>query len=172
MKAVFTVITICCIIANFSTSCVHRNWIGSDWKEYSREQKQIERILYLKRPTRHQFPKMTIVNGQSYFMNPKSSGIFIGGFYASQTEITNEQFCFFLNAIKDTSRLFSNADTLQRLFGIGLPNKAITRNEQGQYTIDRSLSQHPVTYVNYAGALLYCNWLSAYYGSFFNLNSG
>lgn len=167
MKAVFTVVIMCSIIANFSTGCARRNWMRSDWKEYSHEQKQIERVFYLKRPIKHQFPKMTIVNGQSYFMNPKSNGILIGGFYASQTEITNEQFCFFLNAVKDTCRLFSNADTLKRLFGIGSPNRVITLNEHGQYVVDRPLSQQPVTHVNYAGAMLYCNWLSAYYRGYF-----
>lgn len=121
----------------------------------------------MKRPIKDQFPKMRLVNGNNYSMNPNSMEIVIGGFYASQTEITNEQFCFFLNAVKDTCRLFSNADTLQRLFGIGLPNRVITLNEHGQYVVERSLSRQPVTHVNYAGAILYCNWLSAYYRSYF-----
>jgi formylglycine-generating enzyme required for sulfatase activity len=139
-----------------------------DYNHYGKAQKQISRELYFKSTVNPLIPKFTSVTGNIFSMNPDSKDIIVGRFYTSKTEITNEQFCFFLNSIKDTCPFFNKSDTLKQLFGIGLEGNPIQLNSGNQYFTTAENLKKPATSINFYGAKIYCNWLSNYQASFFS----
>lgn len=87
----------------------------------------------------------------------------LGSFCMSETEITNAQFCEYLND-KSTA-----ADSVAKWLDLTSEFCLIRRDAKGFYSPKKDFADHPVIEVNWHGAKAFCNWLSAKYFATFRL---
>jgi formylglycine-generating enzyme required for sulfatase activity len=81
-------------------------------------------------------------------------------FYIAATEVTNEQFCAFLN---EKGKQISDVETWINLAG-SFRNEACRIKRNGErYEVEAGYGQYPVIYVSWDGAKAYCNWLGSQY---------
>lgn len=100
------------------------------------------------------FPSFLFIPESKIHINTdkKEQEISIGSFYVSSTEITNNQYLFFLN----------NSDSIPKNLTPYLNNTSRINKSNNKYTVDEIYKNHPVTGVSYAGALIYTEWLTEY----------
>ncbi len=74
-------------------------------------------------------------------------------FSMSKYEITNKQYCAFLNEKGNKSE--------GGVEWIDLKSSDINKKRLGRYTVEPRYEDHPVVYVSWYGARAYCTWLSS-----------
>ena len=91
----------------------------------------------------------------------------LNSFLISEYEITNKEFCIFLNALKDNGEI-TVADS--SVYITGDPNQVCETGPSGVYSriqwngsyfsVTANKKYHPMVCVHWHGAIVYCNWLS------------
>jgi formylglycine-generating enzyme required for sulfatase activity len=127
-------------------------------------QKYPYRKAYLQRIPK-EAPRMVLISGMDYSrgftcdgssIDPDSLDVYIGSFYMSKHEITNKDFCSFLN--EDSIRI--NTALIKEIIAIGEgQNKIILKD--GKYHSVKSFEHYPVVMVSWWGAQKYGEWLTA-----------
>lgn len=106
-------------------------------------------------------PEFVKVEGGSFEMGSSSgecdeSAVYqvtLDGFSMSKYEITNKQYCIFLNEEGNLSE--------GGVEWIDLKNSYINKKRLGRYTVKPRYEDHPVVFVSWYGARAYCTWLSS-----------
>ena len=105
-------------------------------------------------------PKMLLIPAGTFQMGnentPKKNAphqVTVSGFYMAETEITNQQFCEFLNANKDST------DKLKTWIDWQAKDAKIEK-KGNQFLVKNGFEKHPVTYVSWGGAQAFCTWLT------------
>jgi formylglycine-generating enzyme required for sulfatase activity len=83
--------------------------------------------------------------------------ITLSGFYISKYEVTNAQFCKFLNIIRNHTE---GKVELINLSGMWGEVKCRIYKSGSTFFVESGYENHPVTYVSWDGAKFYCDWLS------------
>jgi formylglycine-generating enzyme required for sulfatase activity len=92
----------------------------------------------------------------------------LNNFYISIYEITNEQFCIFLNEKKEQEDVIEGWINLNATWDD--LTCGINRTTKG-YSPKQGLKNHPVIYVSWYGAQMFCSWLSNKTGEIYRLPS-
>ncbi|MEO1255157.1 MAG: SUMF1/EgtB/PvdO family nonheme iron enzyme, partial [Bacteroidota bacterium] len=90
--------------------------------------------------------------------------VYIKSFSLSKTEISNKQFCVFLNAKGNQNEGGTNWLNIKS-------NSCKIRKSGNQYFPVAGFDEHPVVEVSWYGAVAYCNWLSEVTGETYRLPS-
>lgn len=110
-------------------------------------------------------PELVFIEGMDFRMgfncegsssNPDSCSIYIGSYYMSKHEITNKEFCDFLN--EDSIR--TNADLIKEAVAIGAGQNKISYYD-GVYIPVKGFENYPVVMISWWGARRYCQWLTS-----------
>lgn len=129
--------------------------------------KRVKRAFYHKKRNPHSiYPQMKMIDMGIFHLHApvKKQPITIGSFYMSQYEITNSQFAYFLNDVKDTAAwYYDSEDSIQYIALVQHPDFNIEFNANHQYQPKEGYENHPVTCVTYFGAEEYCRWLTQHY---------
>ena len=113
-------------------------------------------------------PEFVMVEGGSFEMG-SSSGyseespeheVTLNSFSMSKYEITNKQYCAFLNEKGNQSE---GGTEWMHLEGIYADKCKISR-ESDRFVVESGYEDHPVIYVSWFGARAYCTWLSSKIG--------
>ena len=113
-------------------------------------------------------PEFVMVEGGSFEMG-SSSGyseespeheVTLNSFSMSKYEITNKQYCAFLNERGNQSE---GGTEWLHLEGIYVDKCKISR-ESDRFVVESGYEDHPVIYVSWFGARAYCTWLSSKIG--------
>lgn len=119
--------------------------------------------------------EMVSLKGGAFYMGTDSATkedgpmhkVEVSPFFISKTEITNHQFCQFLNSVKD-----KNSEEIINWIKIGgsygLEKCRIQKTEKG-YEVIKGFENFPVIFVTYEGATAYCTWMSEQTGSAYRL---
>ncbi len=91
------------------------------------------------------------------YNNEIQQKITLGDFYLSEKEITNEQYCYFLNAenIKEDGRFEIPGFKIQTLI---IPHKFGVQYSNGKWHPAPGKNNYPVVRVSWFGAKAYCDW--------------
>lgn len=110
-------------------------------------------------------PQMVFISGMDYTGGHSCEGsstivdsmdVYVGSFYMSKHEITNKDFCYFLNA----DSIQANKVLVKEIVAIGQgENKIIFKD--GKYHAVDGFENCPVVMVSWWGAKKYCEWLTA-----------
>ena len=110
-------------------------------------------------------PEFVKVEGGSFEMGSSSGNddespvheVTLNSFSMSKYEITNRQYCAFLNEKGNQSE---GGTEWIRLDGIYVDKCRISR-ESDRFVVESGYEDHPVIYVSWYGARAYCTWLSS-----------
>ncbi|MBC8465674.1 PEGA domain-containing protein, partial [bacterium] len=101
-------------------------------------------------------PSMVFIKGGCYKRKQGYTNfqVCVDDFYLSKYEVTNKEFCAFLNVKKVNSSGVLNNKLL-----IGLQNNQVRFDrEAGKFVVGKEFEQFPVNYVTWDGAQQYCEW--------------
>ena len=110
-------------------------------------------------------PEFVKVEGGSFEMG-SSSGyseespeheVTLNSFLMSKYEITNKQYCIFLN---EEGNLSEGGVEWTNLKGSFLNEKCRISEKSGRFSVESGFEDHAVIYVSWYGARAYCTWLS------------
>ena len=108
------------------------------------------------------------VQGGTFFMGSKKSDdeypvheVALDGFYMTKYEITNKQFCAFLN--EKGNRVEGGVSWID-LSGIYKIETCRISEIEGQYVVEPGYEDRAVIYVSWYGARAYCEWMSEQLG--------
>lgn len=107
-------------------------------------------------------PDMVLLDGGKFKMGSKNGEdnekpqhkVKLDPFYMGKYEVTNEEYCEFMNAVKDLKYDFTLLRWEKDQCGITFDE------EKGLYVVKEGQEKHPVIWVTWYGAAAYCNWLS------------
>jgi len=92
----------------------------------------------------------------------ETQNITINGFYAGQYEVTNQDFCEFLN---DQGNLMESPSmNVNETWWVNNDDGYNGISCNGVYSVKNNYGARPVVYVRWFGAVAYCNWLSSKHG--------
>ncbi|MEQ8221374.1 MAG: bifunctional serine/threonine-protein kinase/formylglycine-generating enzyme family protein [Candidatus Eremiobacterota bacterium] len=106
-------------------------------------------------------PSMVFIQGGTFTMGGELNNdekplheVSVNSFYMSNYEVTCEEYCRFLNFMGNENEGGSSWMSLDTGGGIGRDS------ETGVFYVKEEFKMHPAVYVNWYGAVAYCNWLS------------
>ncbi|MEM7375168.1 MAG: SUMF1/EgtB/PvdO family nonheme iron enzyme [Bacteroidota bacterium] len=98
-------------------------------------------------------PKMISIPAGSYFQ--QCGMIDVSEFSMAETEVTNAQFCAFLNEVGNQQE--------QGVHWLEMSQYVQIREKEGRFFPKKGKDRHPVMEVSWYGANAYCHWLGATY---------
>lgn len=113
-------------------------------------------------------PELARVPGGNFQMGYSDAPVQVNTFYLSKFEVTNAQYCIFLNEMGNQQ--VGNSSWIN-IGGTenGCPCKIIPKGTKFQ--VQSGFENHPVAFVTWYGASSYCEWLSNKTGKFYHLPS-
>jgi len=120
--------------------------------------------LYGKEPEMVLIPGGTFQMGSNKYSDEKPvHTVHISSFYMGKYEITNEEYCEFLNCNKN--------EGLASWVSIIADDFSGIINREGVFDVKPGYEKHPVVYVTWYGSVAYCEWLSKERGEKYYLPS-
>jgi formylglycine-generating enzyme len=92
--------------------------------------------------------------------------VILDSFYLGKYEVTNEQFCKFLNENGNQSK---DATQWIKLDGTWNAEKCRIIQKDNQFSVESGFDNYPVVYVSWDAAVAYCKWLSEKTGKVYRL---
>jgi formylglycine-generating enzyme required for sulfatase activity len=91
----------------------------------------------------------------------------LSDFDMAKTEVTNEQFCAFLNEMGN--RQEGGTEWINLRGTLGQEKCRIQSSDGKVFSVEKGYEKHPVIYVSWQGAKAYCDWLSQKTGKTYRL---
>lgn len=110
-------------------------------------------------------PEMVYIKGGTFQMGSENSGTAqtVNSFYMGKYEVTNKEYCAFLNEEGNQSEGYGRWITLSATLydpQIFLEDCSGIIENGSTYTVKSGYENRPVVLVSWYGAVAYCNWLS------------
>jgi formylglycine-generating enzyme required for sulfatase activity len=113
-------------------------------------------------------PALVKIPGGNFQMGHGSQFVQVGNFYLSKFEVTNAEFCAFLN------EMGNQIEGGKKWIGIGSSENGYSCKimpKGTKFQVESGFENHPVAFVTWYGASSYCEWLSQTTGKIYRLPS-
>jgi len=133
---------------------------STDLRPTKYRQKDSMKMVYIPAGTFMMGDETGDLNGTESWLNIPQHEVYVDAFYMDEHEVTNAQYCKFLNAIKPPGFAYIEVlDSSGKVLIMLLGNRCKIRKNGKSYSVEPGYEAHPIVSVYWHGANEYAKWV-------------